>query len=86
MTNESKTTMILNHVIKIKEDIAGIKQHCKNTDKHLKTLNGSLEKHEVKIENNENRIGNIRITMAKWGGAIAAILIILQFGGRYIWS
>ena len=45
----SKIDIVLNHIIEIKEDISGIKQH-------LKDMNGKVTIHDKDIKSNTKRI------------------------------
>ena len=74
---------ILSHVITIKEDVAGIKEH-------LKQLNSKVATHELQIYENknkgdvchqelENKVNSINITLAKWGGAVMVLIAVINF-------
>lgn len=71
-----RAEMILNYVIDIKEDVAGMKQH-------LKTLNGSIKKHDGRIKDNEKKINKFDRKFAYYAGAIAVLLIVAEIGVSY---
>jgi cell division protein ZapA (FtsZ GTPase activity inhibitor) len=73
----TKNDDILEHIIDIKSDTAGIRQH-------LKDLNSKVATNVQKINCNQNEINTMKLTVAKWGGGIGAILIILQVALKFI--
>lgn len=68
-----KTDEILNHVIVMKEDIAGIKEH-------LKTLNGKVIAHEQRIQENTKALARIDTKLAYYSGAIVVIIFLIDKG------
>lgn len=73
----AKTDEILSHVISIKEDLAGIKEH-------LRQLNGKVAKHELDIENNRCKVDSINLRLAKYAGGLAVFFFLLDVGLRYL--
>lgn len=74
----SKQEQILNHIIDIKVNVGGIEEH-------LKTLNGSVERHQKEIDerqdaslNNSFEINRIKIKMAKWAGGAVVIMGLIN--------
>lgn len=62
---------IVRHLIDIKEDTAGIKQH-------LKDLNGKVARNVNEIGCNKKEIDSLKITMAKYAGGITVIMVAIQ--------
>lgn len=69
---------ILNHIIEIKEQLGALGGDTKQINEHLKTLNGSVARHETNIKNNCNDISSVKLQLAKWGGAFVVISVLLQ--------
>lgn len=72
---------VIGHLMDIKQDVAGINEH-------LKTLNSKVAKNVKEIEKNRNGVFDLKTdfktTMAKWGGAIATILVVVQLAITYL--
>ena len=64
---------ILNHIIDIKEDVGGIKDH-------LGTLNGTVARHQERMDKHEDKIQKINIQMAKWVGMATVVGCVIHFG------
>ena len=69
---------VLKYIIEIKTNIAKIEEH-------LKTLNGSVIRHQKELdtrqkasENNTSEIGVIKLKMAKWAGGAVVIMAIIN--------
>jgi hypothetical protein len=73
---------ILSHVISIKEDVAGIKEHLKQLNSKVATHETQIYEHKCKddICHNEleHKINNINITLAKWGGAVVVLVAVVN--------
>lgn len=74
---EKEHDTILQYIMEIKADTAGISEH-------LKQLNGKVIRNIQTIEDNRNEITNLRITIAKWLGAVGLLLIIFEFAIKFI--
>lgn len=78
----AKTDEILNHVIAIKEDVAGIKQHLKDLNSKVATNVKHIEENKILAANanavNEDEIKKINLKLAKWGGVMITVFAILQ--------
>lgn len=59
------------HIMSIKEDIGGIKQH-------LKDLNSKVASHEQKLNKQDGDISELRGTLYKMIGGLSGIVIIIQ--------
>lgn len=59
------------HLMTIKEDIGGIKQHLKN-------LNNRVAAHEKKINLQETELNKVKKTVYTMVGGLAVIVLILQ--------
>ena len=67
-----KIDTVLNHIMDIKEDVAGIKQH-------LKDMNGSIGRHEISINNLNKKV--------YWGfGVGSGILVIFGIAFKFLKS
>jgi len=62
---------IMEHLMNIKEDVAGIKQHLKN-------LNGKVVKQEERLQLQECEIDNLKKIVYKCVGGILVLVMILQ--------
>ncbi len=69
MTGKNKSDLIINHLIDIKTDIGGIKQH-------LKDMNGSIKRHDEDIDGNRKSIGSIKNRQFYFMGASASVVIL----------
>lgn len=58
---------ILEHIIDIKQDVGGIREH-------LKTLNSKVATNIINIEKNRSKIVKTDMTIAKWAGALSVIV------------
>ncbi len=74
----SKQDTIIEHLIKIKEDVAGMKQHLKN-------LNGKIIRQEQEIQDNKEDIksskkiiDNINIRNAVWLGGVVVLATLIN--------
>ena len=63
---------ILQHIITIKGDVGGIKDH-------LETLNGTVERQQKIIDCYEKKIQKINVQMAKWVGIATTIGIGIHY-------
>ena len=70
-TKMTKTDAILEHIIEIKSDTGGIKEH-------LKQLNGRVAKNQTTIEENRQDIVTNRINYAKLLVGIGVTWILLE--------
>lgn len=62
---------LLEHIIGIKENVAGINQH-------LKDMNGSILTHAKSISKNDCDIVKLKTQIAYWGGAIAVVATVVN--------
>ena len=73
---------VMKVLMDIKGDIGGIKEH-------LKTLNGSVSRHEGAIDKHKEdmedlvtdtneKITKIKVTLGKWAGGLSVALVILN--------
>ena len=67
---------ILTHVIDIKERISGVEEH-------LKTLNSKVATNVKNIELNRCGTEKINLKLAKWGGGITVLFVLVQLGLHY---
>ena len=73
----TKQDQILEKVTVLSVDMATVKEH-------LKGINGAVQRHQKKLDKQDSEIHGIQKTMWKWGGAIAAIIFILQIALGYV--
>ena len=67
----SQQAQILEHVIEIKEDMAGVRQH-------LKTLNGTVKDHTDAIEKNRETLTAVKGKLYKVGTLAFVIWIVIS--------
>ena len=81
MSTEDK---ILETVIDIKGEVGIITGDIKGVKEHLKTLNGSIQKHDKRIDDNKERLdvmkGKIKIIVAIAGFIATAVIAYLKLG------
>lgn len=73
----TKADQILEHIIELKTGQGEVKADIRGIKEHLERLNGTVREHEQKI-------GSIRITMAKWLGGGAVIIALTQIALKLI--
>lgn len=73
----AKSDDILDHIIGIREDTAGIKQH-------LKDLNSKVATNVNAINCNQSEITKVKITMAKWAGGLGSLLVAIELLFKFI--
>jgi len=75
---------ILKTVIDIKGEVGIITGDIKGVKEHLKTLNGSIQKHDKRIDDNKERLdvmkGKIKIIVAIAGFIATAVIAYLKLG------
>ena len=71
-----RNELIISTLMEIKESIGSIEQH-------LVTLNGRVEKVEDKASSNTKLINKNSTRLARYGGAIGAVVIIIQIGSWF---
>lgn len=68
----SKQDKILEYIIEIKDNVGDAKGNIKAIEQHLRTLNGTVQRHEKEIS-------NLQKTVWKFAGGIALLIGIIQF-------
>lgn len=68
----TKYDSIIQHLIDIKSDVSGMKEH-------LKSINGSVGRHEKRLNKHDNRIGRISRQQAYYAGGISVVVLIGGF-------
>jgi len=75
---------ILKTVIDIKGEVGIITGDIKGVKEHLRTLNGSIQKHDKRIDDNKERLdvmkGKIKIIVAIAGFIATAVIAYLKLG------
>lgn len=70
---------VLEHILDIKVDIGGIKEH-------LKGVNGKIVKNIKDIEINRSLIKKNEIVISKWVGGLTAVTFIANFIAYYFFK
>ena len=81
MSTEDK---ILETVIDIKGEVGTITGEIKGVKEHLRTLNGSIKSHDLRIDNNKERLdvmkGKAKIIAVIAGFVATAVIAYLKLG------
>lgn len=84
MTNKTSRELLIDVAI----DMGIVKSKCTHMESHLKDMNGSIKKHTIKlarmedipekVKDLEKDTKKINLKLAKFGGAVVALVAIIQ--------